>query len=270
MFSQLITNIKVNLIFYKRNRLLLVASIFIILMVALSSIPAMFFMTKSKHVDIIKMVFSELSGFVFVVAAGLGLLFVSHHIRNRSTKMIFTKPCTPEIWLLSGFLSGTIICFLLYAGVFLISTLLFIIWDVPFQWGILYMTANEFLQSLIILSYMIFLSVILHPVIAVFFVIIFQESMLYYMKLFLQSGMKAYNEGAFSSFLTVLKAVVDTLYLVFPTFKPFSEDMTQVYSSLRLSDTKWEYLFLTMAYTIIVSTLFYLLSDYFLKKKRLI
>ncbi|MBI5640073.1 MAG: hypothetical protein HZA17_06600 [Nitrospirae bacterium] len=270
MFSQIVTNIKVNLIFYRRNRLVFVASLFIIFMLVLSSIPGLLFMTKSKHVEIIRLVFVELSRFATILTAGLGLLFMSHHIRSRSIKMVFTKPCLPETWLLSGFLSGAIVCFSLYIIIFLLTSSLFFIWDVPFQWGIFYMTVNEFLQALIVFSYMTFLAVIFHPVAAVFFAFLFQEGVLYYGKIVLSSGIKAYNAGILTSVLQFLKVIVDIAYLVLPSFKPFSAEMSKVYSSLRLTDAEWDYLFLAFGYTFFISALFYLLSDYFLKKKRLI
>jgi hypothetical protein len=268
VYSQLITNIKINFKFYRRNRLLLVASIFIILVLGLSTIPAIFFLTKTKHLEIIRIIFSELSWFTTIITAGLGLLLISHHIRNRSTKMVFTKPCPPDIWLLSSLLSASIVSLVFYTGIFLVCSTLFIAWNIPFQWGIFYISFNDFLQTIIILSYITFLTVLFHPVIAVLFIFIFREGTFYFLKILLMSGIKAAGESSITPCLKLLKGFVDIIYMILPTFNPYSEKTSQVYSSLRISDADWGYLLLTFLYTLSASALFYLLSDYFLKKKR--
>jgi ABC-type transport system involved in multi-copper enzyme maturation permease subunit len=228
----------------------------------------MFFLTKTKHLEIIKMVFSQLSSFATIITAGLGLLFISHHIRNRTTKMVFTKPCPPEIWLLSGFFSASIVSLAFYVVIFLICTKLFFVLGIPYQLGIFYFIFNEFFQAIILLSYVILLTVLFHPVIAVLFVFIFQDGTFYYVKLLLMSGIKATGESSVSPFLKLIKGFVDIIYLILPTFKPFSEETSHIYSSLRISDANWAYFLLTFAYTLSISALFYFLSAYFLKKKR--
>ncbi len=270
MYSKLMTNIGVNFKFYRRNRLLVAVSIFIILVLGLSTVPAMFFLTKTKHLEIISMIFHQLSSFATIITAGLGLLLISHHIRNRSIKMIFTKPCPPDIWLLSSLISASIVSLILYTGTFLICSVLFFVWDIPFQWGIIYITINDFLQAIIILSYITFLSVIFHPVLAVLFIFIFHEGTFYYLKILLMSGIKAAGEGSVSPLLKILKGFADIIYMILPTTNPFSEKTSQIYSSLRISDASWKYLLLTLLYTLIISALFYLFSDYFLKKKKFI
>jgi hypothetical protein len=40
---------------------------------------------------------SDLNAFVRILAAGMGLLIMSSHLRNRSLKMVFTKPCPPGL-----------------------------------------------------------------------------------------------------------------------------------------------------------------------------
>jgi hypothetical protein len=51
MFQQIIANIETNLIFYRRNRLLVTAAGFIVLMLGISTLPSLFFMSSSKHLD---------------------------------------------------------------------------------------------------------------------------------------------------------------------------------------------------------------------------
>lgn len=268
MYPQLIANIKTNLKFYIRNRLLLAAAIFTILVLGMSIIPSIIFFSMTKHLEIVRTIFSQLNSFATIVTAGLGLLLIYHHINNRSTKMVFTKPCLPDVWLLSSFFSASLVSFILFSGTLLICSTLFLIWNIPFQGGIIYITINEFLQAIILLSYITFLSIILHPVLVVLIIFIFSEGTFYYLKIFLVNGLKAGGDGNYISFLKALKGFADVIYILIPSFSPFSEETAKIYSSLRLSDARWDYLLLTLAYTLLISSLFYFLSVYFLKRKR--
>jgi len=265
MFQQIIANIETNLIFYRRNRLLVAAAVFIVLMLGITTLPSLFFMSSTKHLDQVRMIVQEIHGFAFVLTAGLGLLLVSQHIRDRSIKMVFTKPCLPETWLLSSFLSAAIVAFVLYAGAFIIAVILSAIWGIPFPSGIIYISINEFFQTLSLMSCVTFLSVIFHPVLAALFIFLFQEQTFYFLKMLLASGVKTAGEN---SFLKLLKFFVDVVYMVLPTFNPYAEKTHQIYTTLRGSDANWDYLFPAIAYALTVSALFYFLTVLVLKKKR--
>ncbi len=264
---KLLANIKINLKFYRRNKFLLVALIFIIAILGLSMIPTIFFFTKTKYFEIVKMIFFQLSWFATIITGALGLFFISHHIGNHSTKMVFTKPCPPEVWLLSGFLSAIIVSLFLYIVIFFICSILFIIWNIPFQWGIIYVVFNDFLKTIIVLSYIIFLTILFHPVIAVLLVVIFREGNFYFAKILLMSKIEESKEGL-SIFLKILKGLVDIVYMALPCFSPYFKETSRIYSSFRILDVNFLCLFLTLVYTLCISVFFYFLSNYFLKKKR--
>jgi hypothetical protein len=268
MFQQIIANIETNLIFYRRNRLLVAATIFIVLMLGITTLPSLFFMSSSKHLDQVRTIVQNIHAFAFVLTAGLGLLLVSQHLKDRSVKMVFTKPCLPETWLLSSFLSAAIVAFVLYAGAFIIAVILAAIWGIPFPSGIIYMSLNEYFQTISLMAYVTFLSVIFHPVLAALFVVLFQEQTFYYMKMILASGVKAAGEKAILPFVKLLKLFVDAAYMVLPTFNPYADKTHQVYSTLRGSDANWDYLYPSIAYALTVSALFYFLTVLVLKKKR--
>jgi hypothetical protein len=268
MFQQIIANIETNLIFYRRNRLLVAAAVFIVLMLGMTTLPSLFFMSSTKHLDQVRTIVQNIHGFAFVLTAGLGLLLVSQHIRDRSIKMVFTKPCLPETWLLSSFFSAAIVAFVLYAGAFIIAVILSALWGIPFPTGIIYISLNEFFQTLSLMAYVTFLSVIFHPVLAALFVLLFQEQTFYFMKMLLASGVKAAGEKSFLPFLKLLKLLVDAVYMVLPTFNPYADKTQQVYSTLRGSDANWDYLYPAIAYALTVSALFYFLTVLVLKKKR--
>ncbi len=268
MYHQLIANIETNLTFYRRNRILAAAGVFIVIVLGLSTLPSMFFISKSRHLDIVRTVFNQIASFSTIATAGLGLMLISQHIRDRSVKMVFTKPCLPEVWLLSSFLSAGLVAFVLFAGALFIASALSAIWGIPFLSGIAFIAANEFFQAIGLMAYATFLSVIFHPVIAVLFLLIFQEGMFYYLNVFLASGIKAAGASAVVPLLKLIKLFAGAAYMILPTFKPYSDKMTGVYSTLRGPDADWKYLLLSIAYSLALAALFFFLTDYALKKKR--
>ncbi len=268
MKSLLRANIGLNLIFYRRNKLLFVVSVFIIVVLMFSSLPVFLNISGTGNLRIVILLFSKFSKFAMIITAGLGLLFVSHHVGNRSLKMVFTKPCSPEAWFLSSYLSASLISAVLYAGIIFLCSILFLSWDIPFQWGLLFVAAKDFCRTIILLSYITFFAVIMHPVIALLTVFIFRDGMLYAGKIILAGGIKVLGENSAAPFLKFSKMVVDGFYMIVPAFDPYAEETSIIYTSFRIPDGGWTYLFLTLVYTIVVSALFYFLSVYFLKNKR--
>jgi len=158
----------------------------------------------------------------------------------------------------------------MYGGIFFLCSLLFAVWGIPYQWGIFYVVLNDFLKAIILLSYISFLSVVFHPVVAVLFTLIFHEGTFYFFKMILAGGIKALGESSAVPFLKALKGLADFIYMVLPTFDPYSEQTAKIYSSLRLSDAGLQYILYTCGYALTSAAFFYFLSVYFLKKKRLI
>jgi hypothetical protein len=268
MKEQVLANISTNLIFYRRNRLLLAASIFILLALALTLVPAMFFLSSTKRLEQVTMIFKQINFFATVVTAGAGMLFVSQHLKDRSVKMVFTKPCLPETWLLSSYLSAALLATVLYAGSFVLASLLAAAWSIPFSTGMVFVSVKGLLLALALMAYVTFLSVIVHPVLAFMFVILFQDGLFYWFKILLASGIKAAGENAVFPLLKPLKALVDIVYMVLPTFNPFAGKTELVSENLRGSDADWLYLLLIAAYALALSALFYFLTVIVLRKKR--
>jgi len=268
MYALLRANIETNLIFYRRNRLMVAASIMIVAIMSITSIPALLFTSKSQHLELIKTVMMLVTGFATVVTAGLGLMLVSQHIRDRSIKMVFTKPCLPEVWLLSSFLSAGLVAAVLYALALLVTSILGAIWGIPFQTGVVYILLNGFFQAMSLMAFATFLSVIFHPVIALFILLVLQEGLLYWLKVMLVGGIKSAGENGYVPLLKVIKVIVDALYMLWPTFSPYESKMGQLSSTLRGTDADWMYLALAIVYAVVVTAMFFFMTGYVLKKKR--
>ena len=268
MYQQILANIRTNLIFYRRNRLLIAVVVFLVMVLGLTTLSSFFFESNTQRLEQLRQLFTTVNRFSLVLTAGLGFVLISQHIRDRSIKMVFTKPCLPETWLLSSYLSAALVAFVLYVGSFLMVSALSLIWKVPYPSGIFFISVNQFFQTVSFMAYATFLSAILHPVLAATVLLVFREGFFYTLKIILASGIKAAGAKPFVPFLKFVKLFLDAAYLALPTFNPYAEKTAPVYSSLRGSDANWNYLFPAVAYALTVSALFYFLTVYALKKKR--
>src|SRR5438046_2078868 len=141
MLVQLKSCMTVNFKFYWRNRLLLILALIMLFITLISSIPSMLVTTSSDKFTVVQSLFESLGWFSYFLIAALGVITISHHLRNRNLKMVITKPCPIEIWLLANVGSSLLVAIGLYAGVLLVASVLFLAWHIPFQWGLLYLSA---------------------------------------------------------------------------------------------------------------------------------
>jgi ABC-type transport system involved in multi-copper enzyme maturation permease subunit len=123
MTELLRANILADFAFFRRSRLLLAFMLLFLLLTGLQSLPPLFANSGVQSFNALQQIFSELNGFLLVLCACLGLFIISSHLRNRSLKMVFTKPCPPALWLLSAFLSAVIVSLLLNFVVLASATL---------------------------------------------------------------------------------------------------------------------------------------------------
>src|SRR5258708_36247501 len=95
-----------NFAYFRRSRLLLAFMLVFLLLTGLSSLPPLFMHSGVQSFNALRQIFSVLNGFLLFFSGGLGLFIISSHLRSRSLKMVFTKPCSPALWLISAFLSA--------------------------------------------------------------------------------------------------------------------------------------------------------------------
>jgi hypothetical protein len=114
----------------------------------------------------LQQIFSSLNFFLLVLAAGLGLFIISSHLRSRSLKMVFTKPCPPALWLGSAFLAAVHVSLVISCVVFSSAILLSLIWHVPVRTGLLFISLDTFFASLGLIAYLMLLATVAHPAIA--------------------------------------------------------------------------------------------------------
>lgn len=269
MGRQLLANLRVNVVFFRRNNMLLVMVLLIAGVSGLGFIPSLIYETSTVKFNLIRGIVGSLDGMATVIAAALGLLTVSHHLRSRCLKMVITKPCPPDVWLLAVFLSGIMVTGAIYLVIFLAAGALFFVWGVPFQWGLPFLALAGFLDAVILFSYLCMLTVLVHPVLAVVVALFFQDATFRQLMTISQAG--ALNaSGASKLILELLESTLAVVYQILPSFGLFSNRTRAVQESYRVSAPALQYLSLAFAYTVLLSALFYLVGAWALRRKRLI
>lgn len=260
-------NFVTNLAYYRRSRLLLAFLLVFLLILGLESLPPLFMRSGMSKLNALQGIFETMNGLVMVLSAGLGLFVVSSHVRSRSLKMVFTKPCSPAVWLLAAFLSAVASSLLLY-GVVLGSTLaLSLIWKVPVQAGMVFLSTDSFLASLGLIAYLMLLGMVLHPAVAATVAVIFNADVFYNVQTWALAAIRAGNK---SVALRVLERFFHGLYLVLPMVSPFSKQTQGVYSSMRVLPGDWKYLAYSLGYALMLSLFCYCVALFALERKKLI
>jgi hypothetical protein len=267
VLSQLLLNTRVHLRFYARNRLLMAFGLVMLLFFGLTLVPMLMFQTSSDRFNMLRMITAQMSGYAMVFTASLGLFAVSSHLRNRNVKLVLTKPCLPETWLASIFLSALLVAVVIYTLVALAAGALSWLWNIPWQWGFAFVALDGVCRALIQMAFLTCLATAFHPVVAVLIALFFNEGIFYQLK-YLLAGTIAADGG--KPWLLAASVVCDAFYMVMPMAEPLSNRTESVYNSLRAGGGDWLNLVGVLGYSVLLSAFLFLVSDYLLRRKSLI
>jgi hypothetical protein len=265
MSELLRANILADFAFYRRSRLLLAFAVLCLLVTGLSALPAIFSDSGVESFRTLQGIFSELNGMLLFLAGAIGLFVISSHLRSRCLKMVFTKPCPPSMWLGSAFLSAVLISLFLNSLILGGTTILSLIWHVPVRAALIFISADNFIISVGIIAYLILLATVLHPALAVAFILIFNAEMFYDFQVWAQGAIRAGNS---SLCLRVFEKFFHFLYLLLPMVNPYGKKTEDVHSSLRVAHAEWKYLIYSIGYVLTLSAFCYFLSLLALQRKR--
>jgi hypothetical protein len=126
---------------------------------------------------------------------------------------------------------------------------------------------NTFAASLGMIAYLMFLAMVIHPVIAVVFVLVFNPSTFYSMQLWTQA---VNNAGPKNAFLHVIERLFHYCYMVLPMVHPFSRETQGIQESLHVAPGQWPYALYSLGYALSLTALSYCLSLFYLQRKKLI
>jgi hypothetical protein len=266
MPEQIRVNTAVLLRFYARNRLLHVIALIFALLAGITVSFSLAYGSSAGRFSIIADSMSTLNGFAFVLSGFLGLFAISSHLRQRNLKMILTKPCLPEVWIGSVFLSGLVVATLLHLVTILYGVSLSLLWGVPIQTGLFFLAAESLLRSAVLLGYLSFLSMLMHPVLAILIALLFNEGTFYSIRFMLLTGIRTTGGNPL---LPVLEKGTYLLYLLLPAYKPYEELTGPVESSLRVGAAEWLALARIAGYAGTTLGLFFLLAVWGLSRRNL-
>jgi hypothetical protein len=262
--QQLLANVDTNIKFFRRNRILLGASLFYLVITGLTLIPGLIFMSATKQFDIVKMLHDSLSTAVTICTALMGLLFMASHFRNRNVKMVLTKPCTPETWVAGLLVAAGAISLALHLVVVAITSIMFVAWGIPFQPGLIFVTLQNYLGGLIVLGFVVFLATSMPPVLAAIVAVIANEGTIYMLRTIVAAGIEATG----SAVLSGLDKALHVAYVMLPSYSLFQE-RGEVESTWRVESQDWLMLAPSVGYTIAITAFFYLLTLAVLRRKSL-
>jgi ABC-type transport system involved in multi-copper enzyme maturation permease subunit len=229
-----------NFAYYRRSRLLLAFMLVFLLWTGLSSLPPLFTHSGVQTFNALRQIFSVLNAFLLFLAGGLGLFIISSHLRSRSLKMVFTKPCSPALWLMSAFLSAVAVSLVLN-GIVLAGTVVWSLgWHLPVRVGLVFVSVDTFIASVGVIVYLMLLTMLVHPAIAVTLALIFSTDLFYDAQVWTQTVIRSGNS---STALHVLDRLFHYLYLLLPMVHAFGKKTESIASSLRVMPGEWKYLF---------------------------
>ncbi|MGB9642353.1 MAG: hypothetical protein ACPL3Q_04025 [Candidatus Ratteibacteria bacterium] len=273
MKRKLLTNIKTNLLFFSRNGWLIGIVAILVLHAILSFIfGGLIPLYHTNRFENLQDLVASFNNYGFILVVALGIVTIFSHRAQRCLKMVFTKPCSPDLWIFSLFLSIAIVAILIFFLSFFTGSLLFVIWKIPYQPGLIFVCVKECCEAMIMSFFLLLLGLIVHPLIAVFIITILNETSLYYICLAVRAALESTSTFSFwhAFWLNIEKSVSEIFYRIVPIINPYAEKFNEVMRSWLVLSEDWAHLTVYVLYTLIVSCLMAILSTEVLKRKRLI
>ena len=269
MAHDLKTNVHINFLFYRRNKLLVIVGILCFALMVLTMIPSMIFTSANERFQLASRLYQFLVMFLYLLVALIALISVWYHRSNRCLKLIFTKPYAPEQWVFSHYVSVVLLISVgLFTGVFLYGVLS-LCWGLPLQVGVLGAVVYHFCGILLVYSYLLALSSWVHPVVATVLYLLFSEGLFHWLALLCRAGAEAIEAGLGHVTLVVLDKIFYAIYFVLPTSAPFGEALSRVSNSFRMGWGDLKYVAGTLVYFAIMVSLAYLLTVLSLRRRSL-
>ena len=113
--KQFRANLVATLIFFRRNRLVALVGLFLCFIWCATLIPSLIFMSASDKFMLIRQVLEQSQGFVLVFVAALAVMTLAYNFNHRCFKMVVTKPCPSETWLLANYAAVLLVAVVLQA-----------------------------------------------------------------------------------------------------------------------------------------------------------
>ena len=202
-----------------------------------------------------------------VSAAALvaAVMIVHNPIKDRNVKMIITKPCLPEEWAASQFLTVNLISVTLHVIILLFVFLIYELHSGAVGVELstyLYMWLSSVMAVMIFSSLILFLTFFMPPVLAVIVMLLMNNVFIVRLMDFCFN----YSGNMVAAiFYKIVGGLLYVVYLVAPYFS--TENIAQAAQS---ADKDWPHLLLFAVYGFVTLGFYYLLSVFVVKNRNLI
>jgi hypothetical protein len=140
-----------------------------------------------------------------------------------------------------------------------------LIWHLPVRAGLLFVSADTFIVSVGLIAYLMLLTMLFHPAVAVTLALIFNADLFYEFQRWAEVVIRSGNS---SLALRALERFFHYVYLVLPMVYAFGKKTEGIYSSLRVTHGDWKYLLYSFGYVAVLSAFCFFVSLFALQKRR--
>jgi hypothetical protein len=134
------------------------------------------------------------------------------------------------------------------------------------QEGFLFIALYMFLDTAIPVSFMLLLSMVMSPVMALLVACIFNTQSILGL---VTANQESIREGLGGVVPYLVWPVINGVYLLIPSFMPFGEKVSGVFSNYKVELEQWAYLAYAADYALVIVCFYFLLSVYILRRKNL-
>ena len=138
-------------------------------------------------------------------------------------------------------------------------------WHLPVRGGLVFVSMDTFLASVGIIAYMMLLTTVVHPAIAVTFALIFNADLFYE---FQRWTMAMIRSGNSSTALHALEKLFHYLYLLLPMVYAFGKKTENIHNGLRVGHGDWKFVLYSAVYATVLSAFCYFVALFALQRKR--
>lgn len=268
MKQAFLANFVAHLAFFRRNRLVVLVGVLLAGVWCMSLIPSLFFISARDKFQMIRMLLEQSHGFILIFVAGLALMTIAYNFNQRCFKMVVTKPCPPEVWLLALYAAVMLVAVVLYTLITVAALAMFLVWHIPLQWGIFYLLGESLLQAMVVVSVLSFLVSVMHPFLAVVLMGLANEGTFYGLLVLLSAGASHATQAGAALGYKIASVTTYGFYLLVPSYSLFERKVAKLHSALRCDwpDLKW--LGLSLLYTLLMGALFFALTALALRRRR--
>ena len=266
MISQLRLHTWAHLKFFQRNRLVLGLVVAGAALWMLGFVPFLMLESSGGKFERLKYLSSQMHALAWFYGGLLALIAISSHLRDRSTRLVFTRPNPPELWMASIMISASLVSLVVHGLTVALILGLSVAWGIPYQIGFLWIALDAAIETLVVISLVTMLGTAIHPVLAAFVMVIFNDQLFYFLYSMLAASIQAGGAGVWVS---VGRSVIRIVYSVIPMLDPFSDKTQMVNASLRVRGVDWAFLAATAAYAATMTAFCFFAATLTLRRRTL-